>query len=63
MGLSCQYFLAEPPAQLPDDQGHSGPSRYQREVAASRRVILWATLLSIGLTVCSILLLFRMVVI
>ena len=63
MGLSRHHLLTDLPAQSPDAQGRSAQSRYQQEVAASRRVVLWATLLSIGLAVCSVLLLYRMVVI
>ena len=63
MGLFCHPFLTDLPAQSPDAQGRSAQTRYQKEVAASRRVVLWATLLSIGLAVCSVLLLYRMVVI
>ena len=63
MGLSCPHILTDVPVQSPDAQGRSAQTRYQKEVAASRRVVLWATLLSIGLAVCSVLLLYRMVVI
>ncbi|PPK85149.1 hypothetical protein CLV84_2041 [Neolewinella xylanilytica] len=37
--------------------------QYQREVRASRRVVMWATILSIGLAISLALLLYRLLII
>ena len=63
MGLFRHHLLTDLPTHCPGAQGRSAQTRYQQEVAASRRVVLWASLLSIGLAVCALLLLYRMVLI
>ena len=54
--------LPVPPEKISPILRKAFQEQYQREVRASRRVVMWATILSLGLAISSVLLMYKLII-